>query len=157
MEDTDFLHNGFLGYRLRHVANRQMCSHQSHAKHVIHQNHQCLPAFADALLYIFRMSGKVETISLYRCLVDGCRHQYIEQSLAIIHHSPFQSRQSRFAALGRGLSEIDFHLFFQTVHQIQLALHGLVRFLYRDEVCRQLHRLAVISGHFGRTIYNRYT
>ena len=118
MEDTDFLHYGFLGYRLRHVADRQMGGHQSHAKHIIHQNHQCLPAFPGALLYIFRMSGEMETVALNRRLVDRRRHQYVEQPLAIIRHSPFQSRQSRLAALGRRLSEIDLHLVRQTVHQV---------------------------------------
>ncbi len=157
MEDTDFLHYGFLGYRLRHVADRQMCGHQSHAKHIIHQNHQCLPAFPGALLYIFRMSGEMETVALNRRLVDRRRHQYVEQPLAIIRHSPFQSSQSRLAALGRRLSEIDLHLVRQTVHQIQAPLHGLIRFLYRDEICRQFHRLTVVSGHFRRTIYNRCT
>ncbi len=149
------LDNRLCGDGRAHVLEGHLVGHECHSELFVDQDVKPFAPFADARLDVFGLVGDV--IALHRETVSIGRtgHQHVDQAVLIVGQCLVQGLDGGEVGLRRRYTQL--HLDFlvkdrQHVHSAVLRLGGSVD---DAEIGIDAQRVAVISRHLGRPIYNR--
>ena len=90
-------------------------------------------------------------------LINGCRHNDIDQPFFKLFDCFFQRTESSLTGFRIGFRKFYFHLVVRTIHYTQTIVSSFRGRINNTEVSRQIQRLTMISSHFRRTVNNRST
>ena len=155
MEDFQFLHDQFLGQVRSNFPYRNVTGYQCHAEIAFQQNHQGLVAFPYPFFNIFGVSREMEDIRLDGMLVDRSRNQYVEYPFRVIVQRSFQGRQSCLSGLHGRFGQFHLQFLFRAIDDVQPSVLNIRRRIDDAEIGLNVHCLAMVCGHLGRTVYDR--
>ena len=147
VEYGGLLHDGILGYRPGHVFQRQVCRYERHPHAAVHQYHEGLAAFANAVFYVFRVAAELEQLALYVLLVYRRGDEHVVQVSPVVGHGPVEGLESCLAGLFRRLARFHLHFFLERGQQVEPSVAGIFSLVYDAEVCLQVEHLPVVCRH----------
>ena len=138
--------------RLRHLRQRNVNGHQTHAQHLAaHHHHRLALQLGSQKLGVTRIA---EIVALHALLVDRSGNQNVDLALFEVLYCSLQRRHRRCTSRRRSLTHLDGYLRRPAVDDIDLAttclrsrLNGVV-----NEALDLAQSIFVICRHFGRAV-----
>ena len=141
----------------RDILQADLVSHQSHAHIFVDEQALRFLAFTDALLDIFRTAREVEATHMSLAFIGRSTDEHVEESVFIVGDGAVECLHSSQRGIGRGNAHLHLDLLVDGRNDVELTLLGSTGVVDDGEVVFDAQCLAMISGHFGRAIYNRST
>ena len=151
------LDDEFLGDSCRHVLERSLSGYGCDAKVAAAEDGKALGTFAQASFNVFLVALELEALKLCVLVVYRCGNEHVEELVAVVGHGSVKCLDGcRTRFLSRH-AHVNLYLLVYGWQEVDSSIFSIFCFLDDGELGRQIHRLAVISCHFRRTVDDRGT